>query len=454
MKQLPRIALGTLHSEADDPCLLWALFAALVEAGERPTLFHASCRFAPHDVSRAVRGRRSRYLDSWAMTRSDALAALAAGMGDEEIGLVYGAFDRPGLDDPTTKALSRESPSSLDTLCQWLDLPRVAMLDVSRLRTDRPLPRPGFLSGLLLDRARDPHEAAYWQTTLEALWQVPVLGWLPALPDLRAACRALPACEDPPAALWQALGRHLTPTLNLARLLALARRTAPIAGGGVLPWGELGQERFRIALALDDVFCGYYPETLDLLEAAGAELVDFSPLRSGSLPERVEVVYFGCGHPERHASALARNHCLIQDLRCFAARGGRVYAEGGGLAYLCQEIQLPDGTTLPMTGLVPATACWQPQPTIWVPAELRMVAGSWLAPAETTIRGYRHAGWQIKPRGLLRALASSTSGDAWDVLGRGSVIGSRVLINLAANRHLLRRFFQPAMVPSAGSDHP
>ena len=30
-----------------------------------------------------------------------------------------------------------------------------------------------------------------------------------------------------------------------------------------------------------------------------------------------------------------------------------------------------------------------------------------------------------------------------DVLGRGNVIGSRVLVNLAANRHLLRRFFEP-----------
>ena len=37
-----------------------------------------------------------------------------------------------------------------------------------------------------------------------------------------------------------------------------------------------------------------------------------------------------------------------------------------------------------------------------------------------------------------------------DMLGRGNVIGSRVLINLAANRHLLRRFFEPYVaVPSA-----
>lgn len=443
MKQLPRFAVGTIQPEADDPCLLWALFAALVEAGERPTLFHASCRFTPHDVSRSVRGRRSRYLDSWAMRRSDALAALAAGLGDEEIGLVWGAFDQPTPASSVVESRSEPETSSLDTLCQWLDLPRIAVLDVSRLATGRLPRRPAFLSGLMLDQVRDAREAAYWQTTLETLWQVPVLGWLPDLLALRAACRQLPACEDPPAALCQALGHHLAPTLKLARLLALARRAAPVAAGCVLPWGELSGERFRIALALDEVFCGYYPETLDLLEAAGAELVDFSPLRSGSLPERVEVVYFGCGHPERCAGELAANHCLIQDLRCFAARGGRVYAEGGGLAYLCREIRPPNGPALPMTGLVPAMACWQPREMVWEPAELRMAAGSWLAPAGTVIRGYRHAGWRIDPRGAMLPLAGS-AGDRCDMLARGSVIGSRVLINLAANRHLLRRFFQPA----------
>jgi hypothetical protein len=30
-----------------------------------------------------------------------------------------------------------------------------------------------------------------------------------------------------------------------------------------------------------------------------------------------------------------------------------------------------------------------------------------------------------------------------DFLGRGNVLGSRILVNLAANRHLLRRFFEP-----------
>lgn len=449
MRSLPRLAVGTIQPGADGQCLLWALFTALVQADQRPTLFHASCRFAPHDVSRAVCGRRSRYLDSWAMTRSDTLTALSIGLREEEVGLVWGQFEAArSADGPASWLPPSQEPSSLDTLCQWLDLPRVAILDVSRIMVEGVPRRPAFLAGLLLDRVRDARQAAYWQTTLEALWQVPVLGWLPELAEVRAACGRLRPCEDPPAALCEALGRGLGPTLRLAKLLALARRAAPIPAACLPPWGERSTERFRIALALDNVFCGYYPETLDLLEEAGAELVDFSPLRSGSLPEGVDVVYFGCGHPERYASLLAANHCLVQALRCFAARGGRVYGEGGGLAYLSREVRLADGSILPMTGLMPLTAHWRPPTPIWEPVELQITHGSWLAPQDTVIRGYRHAGWQIEPRGALEVLARST-GPAQDLWGKGTTIGSRVLINLSANRHLLRRFFEPAAKPLA-----
>jgi hypothetical protein len=37
----------------------------------------------------------------------------------------------------------------------------------------------------------------------------------------------------------------------------------------------------------------------------------------------------------------------------------------------------------------------------------------------------------------------------FDVLGRGNILGSRVMINLAANEHLLRRFVAP--VPEMAS---
>ena len=179
---------------------------------------------------------------------------------------------------------------------------------------------PPRTDALVLDRVADAGQAAYWQTTLEALWKAPVLGWLDEAPALRNLCHTLPRGSNPSRELCAALGQRVLTTLRLDRLRALARRARPLPIEPE-PWLARVAPQFRIAVAYDEAYCGYYPETLDLLEAAGAELCDFSPLRSESIPEDADVVYFGCGHPERDPERLAANHCLKQSLRCFAARG-------------------------------------------------------------------------------------------------------------------------------------
>jgi cobyrinic acid a,c-diamide synthase len=435
MRQLPRFAVGTVQPGIGREPLVWALVSALSEMAESPVLFRSSCSFAPHDPSKPILGRASRHLDSWAMSRSDAIAALARGATASDTAIIEGTFDAATETD--------EHPaSSLDRLCEWLDLPRLAIVDVRALARQGIARRPSRIDALLLDRVRNSYEAAYWQTTLEALWKTPVVGWLDEATSLRALSEAVPRGANPSLELCAALGQRLLPTLRLPMLRQLASRAAPLAFEPESWLIHSDKPGFRIAVAIDEAYCGYYPETLDLLEAAGAELCDFSPLRSETIPDNVDVVYFGCGHPERDPEKLAANHCLKQSLRCYAAAGGRIYAEGSGLAYLCREIVLPSGRTIPMTGLLPATARRLRQTNVAEPAEVTFGVSSWLAPARVSLRGYRHTGWQIEPRGPMLTYASGAD-QRLDMLGRGNVIGSRVLINLAANRHLLRRFFEP-----------
>jgi cobyrinic acid a,c-diamide synthase len=417
---------------------LWGLLAALKSVNDAPVLLKSSCHLGGHDPSKSILGRATRHLDSWAMSRADALCALARAAAENETAIVEGQFDAAL---PSRPALGQPPASSLDTLCRWLDLPRIAIVDVRELAACGWAKQPAPLSGLLLDRVADARDAAYWQTTLEAFWKIPVLGWLDEAASLRAL-RDSPSVGNPSQDLCEALAQRLLPTLRLEKLRAIAHRAPPIVAESD-SWLRGGRaRRFRIAMAYDQAYCGYYPETLDLLEAAGAELCDFSPLRSETIPDRADIVYLGCGHPERDPALLAKNHCLKQSLRCFAAAGGRIYAEGSGLAYLCREIQFPCGRTVPMTGLLPATARWLPQSTPHEPTEVRFGASSWLVPAQVALRGYRHTGWQIEPRGPMITYALDPH-QRLDVLGRGNVIGSRVLVNLAANRHLLRRFFEP-----------
>ena len=89
-----------------------------------------------------------------------------------------------------------------------------------------------------------------------------------------------------------------------------------------------------MAYAQDEAFGGYFPDTIEALEALGADLVEFSPLRDEALPDGVGLVMIGCGLPDHHADELASNHSMIAALGEHVCLGRRIYSEGGGTAYL------------------------------------------------------------------------------------------------------------------------
>jgi cobyrinic acid a,c-diamide synthase len=436
MRHLPRFAVGTIQPGACRKAAVWGLVAALAKLGERPVWLRSSLEIGGSDAAQVILGRASRHLDSWAMSRSDAISALMRATGQQDMAIVDGVYDEGA---PS----GEKHASSLDRLCQWLDLQRIAIVDVRELAARGFAGRPGKLEGIFLDRVADVADGVYWQTTLETLWKTPVVGWLDEAAPLRASCHSVLPTQQPSTSLCEELGKRVLPALRLSKLKQIAERAAGLAFEPEA-WLQPSREPFRIAVAMDEAFRGYYPETLDLLEEAGAELFDFSPLRSERIPDHVELVYFGQADMEYDPELLAANHCLKQSLTNFAAEGGRVFAQGSGLAYLCRDAVLTDGRSVVLTGLLPATAHATGRARAVEATEATFAEGSWLAPADVSIRGYRYDGWQIKPNGPVIPYAVSR-GNELDILGRGNVIGSRVLIDLAANRHLLRRFIEPYM---------
>ncbi|MBY0275339.1 cobyrinate a,c-diamide synthase, partial [Candidatus Binatia bacterium] len=121
------------------------------------------------------------------------------------------------------------------------------------------------------------------------------------------------------------------------------------------------RRRCRIAVARDAAFCFYYEDNLDALRAAGAELVEWSPLCDAGLPDGTDGIYLGGGYPELHARALARSERVRHAVRDFAVRGGMVYAECGGFMFLQRAIVDGAGERQPMVGLLPGVAAMRPQ---------------------------------------------------------------------------------------------
>lgn len=436
MLRLPRVAVGTIQSETPTQPMCWALMEAFARRGRQLQHFLSRSCFCPRNGALAITGVGSRHLDTWLMNRGTCRELLAHGCAGRDLALIEGHFAAP--DEVPDKG------SSLDTLCDWLDVPRLVILDVAGLDHCRLPERPPQIDGLLIDRVSSVAEGFRWQTSLESLWEVPVVGALGELPGLRAAISRLSCGSVPPIELCRELGNEFLRFGRLDLIESLAeRRDIPSPPVELFAHRERrsSHRRVTVAVAYDQAFNCYFPDTLDLLELEGANVVDFSPLRDEVLPE-ADVVYLGCGHPERYADALSGNHCMLLALRNHVRSGGRVYGEGGGLAYLCQRLETPDGGMVPMVGALPAVARLNRQMAAPAPVEARLRRDSWLAKAGTRLRGYLNGHWVLEPVGpMVSHLAGH--GHELDVVGQYQVIGSRLHLNFAAQSEFLKGFLSP-----------
>lgn len=471
MSRLRRLAVGTTQAGVDGRAIKWALLSALVRNGLKVQTFGARACFTPLCGASALTGLSCRHLDSWLMSHDMCRGMFVRGSRGADLALVDGEFapPTPEADDDLFTSLdlsgflapaANQAPagSDLNTICRWLDLPRIAVVDVGRLSGCQVPPAAPRAEGLLLDGVK-PADLAYWQTTVESLWGVPVLGAMGEVPAARAALEALPMGKHPPLELCQFLAKNLAEQMPLNRLLKLAgERDLPPP-----PEGDSGEllmpvsyTRLNVAVAYDEAFHGYFPDTLDQLESAGVSVNYFSPLSDESLPPETDIVYFGCGHPERHADKLAQNHCMRMALRNHLKDRRRIYAEGGGLAYLCEVLRLADGRQVPMAGILPIAMrelAVHPKP---VPVEMTLSRPTWLGPRGRRLRGYLSTHWAMEPVGdpyshrpelrgamaidQLRCVAEDAH--RLDVVSREQALGSRVHLNFALLPELFRSFCQ------------
>ena len=105
-----------------------------------------------------------------------------------------------------------------------------------------------------------------------------------------------------------------------------------------------------IAIARDEAFCFLYPANLDCLQAMGARLAFFSPLKDSMLP-RADAIWLPGGYPELHMATLSANHAMRASLHHALANGMPILAECGGMMALSATI---DGQ--PAFGLLPGNS--------------------------------------------------------------------------------------------------
>jgi cobyrinic acid a,c-diamide synthase len=130
-----------------------------------------------------------------------------------------------------------------------------------------------------------------------------------------------------------------------------------VVGEGTPPIGPL-LAGVRVAVARDAAFSFAYPANLALLQAMGAALTYFSPLRDESLPP-ADALYLPGGYPELHAERLAANRGLQVALRSHVEAGMPLLAECGGMMLLFDHLTDLAGRRHAMAGLLPGGTAMQ-----------------------------------------------------------------------------------------------
>ena len=136
---------------------------------------------------------------------------------------------------------------------------------------------------------------------------VAVLGAIPRDDRLTWRDRHLglvPVAERPGEveAALDGLAALLAERCDLAAIAALAAAAPPLAAADV-PMPEPAAAGVRLAVAGGPAFSFTYPDNLEALAAAGAELVPFDPCSDAALPEHCRGLVAGGGFPEVFAGA-------------------------------------------------------------------------------------------------------------------------------------------------------
>jgi cobyrinic acid a,c-diamide synthase len=341
------------------------LTLGLLRALRRGGLAVASGKVGPDYIDpafhAAATGRPCVSLDSWAM-RPASLGGLVAGMG-EAMGThlavvegVMGLFDGAPVVDP----LADGSTASLAALTGW---PVVLVLDVTGQAASAAAVARGFLThrpdvtvaAVVLNRvAGARHEDTLRRAFAATLPDLPVIGAVPRDSRLDLPHRHLGLIQasehatlegflDAAADLVEA---HVD--MDALRRLAQGSRPLPTGTAPLLP--PLGQ---RLAVARDVAYAFAYPAQLDAWQAAGVEVMPFSPLANEAPASDADSVFLPGGYPELHAGALAAAGSFLNGLRHAAARGAWVYGECGGFMTLGESLIDAQGYAHPMAGLLP-----------------------------------------------------------------------------------------------------
>jgi len=358
----PRLVISGLRGGSGKTILSVGIIAAWRKQGKNVTPFKKGPDYIDAGWLALAAGQPCYNLDTFLVSSTRIIDHFLSRAAAGNMAVIEG---NRGLYD----SIDPEGSTSTAELAKLLKVPVILSVDATKITRTMAAVVAGceqfdpevHIRGVVLNRVAGTRHESILRRSIDTHCGIPVVGAVPKLkaedfPERHMGLVPTPEhdwAKDSIDAATETATKYLDLT-TLASIASEASLTLGLSAATQAPRsGEASRAAAcpRIGIIRDSAFQFYYPENIDALTTAGAEIVFFSPLERASVPP-VDAIYIGGGFPETHAAALADNVQFRQELKQLAEKGLPIYAECGGLMYLGEELVLDDGR-FPMAGVLP-----------------------------------------------------------------------------------------------------
>ncbi len=351
----PRIVIAAPQGRSGKTTLAIGLCAAYAQSGLAIQPFKKGPDYIDPSWLTVASNRICRNLDLTLMSEDVIRSSFQRVCKNVDMAIVEGAM---GLFDSIRP---HDISGSTAHLARLLGAPVVLIINTNRMTTSVAALVNGFkdfdreltISGVVFNNVAGSRHEKKLITAVEYYCGIPVLGILPKRNNMRVYERHMglvPYQESLQDVIIENIAQITKQNIDLDQVMAIARSAEPRNWMSASAYTKR-QPSVKVGVVYDQIFNFYYPENLEALEHAGARIFYIDSINDHMLPD-IDGLYIGGGFPELFLDRLEMNSSLRAEIKRGVDSGLPVYAECGGLMYLCEGIKFK-GKRHQMVGVLP-----------------------------------------------------------------------------------------------------
>lgn len=342
----PGIVISGLSGDSGKTVVSSGLLACLKERGTNVHAFKKGPDYIDAAWLSLASGKPARNLDTYLMGFSTVKNSFIKNGLSNGINVIEG---NRGLFDG---ADSRGTHSTAE-LAKLLQSPVIIVQNVSKVTRTAAASILGCkkldpdlkIAGIILNKVAGERHAKIAKEAIEEVTGIPVIGLIPKLPgNYNLPSRHLglitPGEYEAGSVFINNFRKIIEENVDVEKIIDIAQTSVPLKIEKPESRNqESGSSKTKVKIGYfkDKSFSFYYPENLEMLVVAGADLIEISSIQNNNL-EELDALYIGGGFPETNLEVLSSNKEMMDSLKNLVEDGLPVYAECGGLMYLAKSV--------------------------------------------------------------------------------------------------------------------